>query len=104
MAKLTRRQKADYREMKEIYKTENCYIINSYDKTVTVFVFRGFKNSNAIKISTSVCSPKDTPNRKMGKYMAMRAMYDGESISIPAKGFASFTLVDIADIFMANLL
>lgn len=104
MSKLTREQKTNYRELKEIYKTENCYILNSYDKTVTVFVFRGFKNSNAIKISTSVCSPKDKPNRKMGKYMAMLAMYNGESISIPAEGFASFTLVDIADIFMADLL
>ena len=104
MAKLTREQKTNYRELKEMYKTGNYYILNSYDKTVTVFVFRSFKNSNAIKISTSVCSPKDTPNRKMGKYMAMRAMYNGKSISIPAERFASFTLVDIADIFMDYLL
>lgn len=100
MAKLTREQKAIYNQLKDFYKTEKCFILNSHDKRVTVFVFRSFEKSNVIKVSTSVCSAKGKPSRKIGKYVAMIAMYHGESVSIPAAGFNACTLEDIAQMFM----
>jgi len=74
--KLTKTQKQGLKN----FKGANPTAVFARSNAVTVLLAEDFPGSNVLRLSVSVCSPKEKKNRrKVGQYYAML----GESVPVP---------------------
>lgn len=100
MAKLSKAEKKEFKTMrKEFSNREHAF---AYANGVTVFCYREFPGSNVIVFSTSVCSPKDKPSKKRGKFLAIENATWGEAIAGPSFP-GSVTAQEYADAMLGHI-
>src|SRR5574343_208892 len=82
-----------YQEVLNVIKTQNLGIIHSFDREYTkggvTIVFNktsskptNSKKHNIVSVSTSLCHPNDSYNKKIGLYLAVKNWIDGKQIQL----------------------